>query len=170
MANKYLLKPVLKTAKQAFYLEDENGNTVYEGKMTKFSLLGASPFEFVNHVTGKTEEHKVGKTITVEQGNGGLISMLSKRSFFKYDGQKIWDYLHDQGIRIESGISGQKLGMSYDVTFKGAPLCTIANSSPKGKSIFTTDLYYDVTCEEADLDLVFLVAFSIAKTEQTIYS
>jgi hypothetical protein len=170
MANKYLLKPVLKTAKQAFYLEDENGNTVYEGKMTKFSLLGASPFEFVNHVTGKMEEHKVGKTVTVEQGNGGLLSMLSKRSYFKYDGQKIWDYLHDQGIRIDSGISGKKLGMSYDVTFKGAPLATIANSSPKGKSIFTTDLYYDVTCEEADLDLVFLVAFSIAKTEQTIYS
>ncbi len=170
MANKYLLKPVLKTAKQAFYLEDENGNTVYEGKMTKFSLLGASPFEFVNHVTGKMEEHKVGKTVTVEQGNGGLLSMLSKRSYFKYDGQKIWDYLHDQGIRIDSGISGKKLGMSYDVTFKGAPLATIANSSPKGKSIFTTDLYYDVTCEEADLGLVFLVAFSIAKTEQTIYS
>jgi hypothetical protein len=170
MANKYLLKPVLKTAKQAFYLEDENGNTVYEGKMTKFSLLGASPFEFVNHVTGKMEEHKVGKTVTVEQGNGGLLSMLSKRSYFKYDGQKIWDYLHDQGVRIDSGISGNKLGMSYDVTFKGAPLATIANSSPKGKSIFTTDLYYDVTCEEADLDLVFLVAFSIAKTEQTIYS
>ena len=170
MANKYLLKPVLKTAKQAFYLEDENGNTVYEGKMTKFSLLGASPFEFVNHVTGKTEEHKVGKTITVEQGNGGLLSMLSKRSYFKYDGQKIWDYLHDQGIRIESGVSNKKLGMSYDVIFKGAPLATIANSSPKGKSIFTTDLYYDVTCEEADLGLVFLVAFSIAKTEQTIYS
>ena len=170
MANKYLLKPVLKTAKQAFYLEDENGNTVYEGKMTRFSLLGASPFEFVNHITNRTEEHQVGKTITVEQGNGGLISMLSKRSYFKYDGQKIWDYLHEQGIRIESGISGTKLGMSYDVTFKGAPLCTIANSSPKGKSIFTTDLYYDVTCEEADLDLVFLVAFSIAKTDQTIYS
>ena len=170
MANKYLLKPVLKTAKQAFYLEDENGNTVYEGKMTKFSLLGPSPFEFVNHITNRTEEHAVGKTVTVEQGNGGLISMLSKRSYFKYDGQKIWDYLHEQGIRIESGISGKKLGMSYDVTFKGAPLATIANSSPKGKSIFTTDLYYDVICEEADLDLVFLVAFSIAKTDQTIYS
>ena len=170
MANKYMLKPVLKTAKQAFYLEDENGNTVYEGKMTKFSLLGPSPFEFVNHVTGKTEEHKVGKTVTVEQGNGGLISMLSKRSYFKYDGQKIWDYLHDQGIRIESGLSGKKLGMSYDVTLMGAPLCTIANSSPKGKSIFTTDLYYDVTSEEEDLDLVFLVAFSIAKTDQTIYN
>ena len=168
--NKYLLKPVLKTAKQAFCLEDEGGNTVYEGKMTKFSLLGASPFEFVNHVTGRTEEHKVGKTVTVEQGNGGLISMLSKRSYFKYDGQKIWDYLHDLGVRINSGISDKKLGMSYEVTFKGAPIATIANSSPKGKSIFTTDLYYDVICEESNLDLVFLVAFSIAKTDQTIYN
>ena len=170
MANKYLLKPVLKTAKQAFYLEDENGNTVYEGKMTKFSLLGASPFEFVNHVTGKTETHQVDKTITVEQGNGGLISMLSKRSYFKYDGQKIWDYLHDEGIRIGTGISDRKLGMSYDVTLKGEPLATIANSSPKGKSIITVDLYYDVICEEKDLDLAFLTAFAIAKTDQTLYN
>ena len=170
MAAKYLLKPVLKTAKQAFYLEDENGNTVYEGKMTKFSLLGASPFEFVNHITNKTEEHAIGKTITVGQGDGGLISVLSKRSYFKYDGKKIWDYLHDQGIRINSGVSGHKIGMSYDVTNRGEPLATIANSSPKGKSIFTTDLYYDVICEEKDLDLAFLVAFSIAKTEQTFYN
>ena len=170
MANKYLLKPVLKTAKQAFYLEDENGNTVYEGKMTKFSLLGASPFEFTNHITNKTEEHQVGKTITVEHGDGGLISFLSKRSYFKYDGEKIWDYLHGRGIRIENGISGNKVGMKYDVTYKGEPLAAIANSSPKGKSIFTTDLYYDVTCEEKDLDLVFLVAFAIAKTDQTLYN
>lgn len=170
MANKYLLKPVLKTAKQAFYLEDEDGNTVYEGKMTKFSLLGASLFAFVNHVTGKTEEHKVGKTVTVEQGNGGLLSMLSKRSYFKYDGEKIWDYLHDQGIRIETGVSGEKLGMRYEVSLRGEPLATIANSSPKGNSIFTTDLYYDVICEEGDLDLVFLVAFAIAMTNQTIYT
>ena len=40
----------------------------------------------------------------------------------------------------------------------------------KGESLITTDLYYDVTCEEKDLDLVFLVAFSIAKTEQTFYN
>ena len=170
MPNKYALKPVLKTVKQAFYLEDENGNKVYEGKMLKFSLLGASPFEFTNHITNKTQEHKVGKTITTEEGNGGLINMMSKRSSFKFDGKKIWDYLHDEGIRIDSRIAGNKLGMTYDVTFKGQPLATIAMSSPKGKSIITTDLYYDVFCEEKDLDLVFLVAFSIAKTEQTFYN
>ena len=169
--NKYLLKPKLATIKQTFFLEDENGNMVYEGKMTKFSLFGASPFEMVNHITNKTEEHKIGKTVTIEQNNGiDIIDFLSKRSYFKYDGKKIWDYLHDLGIRIDSKLSGNKVGMTYDITFEGKPLATIATSSPKGKSIITTDLYYDVTCEEKDLDLVFLVAFSIAKTEQTFYN
>ena len=169
--NKYLLKPKLATIKQAFYLEDENGNMVYEGKMTKFKFFGASPFEIVNHITNKTEEHKIGKTVTIEQSNGiDIIDFLSKRSYFKYDGKKIWDYLHDLGIRIDSKLSGNKVGMTYNVSFEGKPLATIATSSPKGKSLITTDLYYDVTCEEKDLDLVFLVAFSIAKTEQTFYN
>ncbi len=64
MPNKYLLKPKLGSMKQAFFLNDENGNLVYEGKMIKFKLFGASPFEFINHCTNKTEEHKIGKTIT----------------------------------------------------------------------------------------------------------
>jgi len=170
VANKYLLKPKLGTIKQAFYLEDESGNIVYEGKMIKFSLFGASPFEFINHLTNKTEEHKVGKAITVEQGGNNLISALSKRSYFKYDGNKIWDYLHDLGIRIDSKISSNKIGMTYEISFEGKPLATIASSSPKGKSFITMDMYYDVTCEEKDLDLVFLVAFSIARTEQTFYN
>ena len=137
--------------------------------MTKFSLFGASPFEFINHVTNKSEEHKVGKTVTIEQGGNDLISFMSKRSYFKYDDKKIWDYLHDLGIRIDSKVSTSKIGMTYEVSFEGKPLATIASSSLKGKSIITTDMYYDVTCEEKDLDLAFLVAFSIAKTEQTFY-
>ena len=170
MASKYLLKPVLKTIKQSFTLEDENNNVVYEAKMLKFSLLGASPYEFKNHITNKTEEHKIGKTITTEEGGDGLVSLLSKKSYFKYDGKKIWDYLHDLGIRVDSKMSGNKLGMTYNISFEGKDIATIATSSPKGKSFITTDLYYDVECEEKDLDLVFLVAFSIAKTEQTIYN
>ena len=35
--NKYLLKPKLATIKQAFFLEDENGNMVYEGKIRAFN-------------------------------------------------------------------------------------------------------------------------------------
>ncbi len=143
---------------------------IYEGKMTKFSLFGASPFEFVNHITNKTEEHKVGKTVTIEQGGNDLMSFMSTKSYFKYDDKNIWDYLHDLGIRINSKISEGKIGMTYDVTLEGKPLATMATSSPNGKSFITTGIYYDITCEEKDLDLVFLVAFSIAKTDQTFYN
>ena len=167
---KYHLKPVLGTIKQSFFLEDEKGNNIYEGKMIKFKLFGASPFEFINHITNKIEEHQIGKTVTVEQNGNGIFDVLSKRSWFKYDGKNIWDYLHDVGIRIDSKPSGNKLGMTYDVSYEGKPIATISSSSPKGKSFITTDMYYDITCEEQDLDLVYLVAFSIAKTEQTFYN
>lgn len=168
---KYLLKPALGTIKQAFSLIDENENIVYEGKMTKFKLFGASPFEFNNHITNKTEEHQIGKTVTIEQNNGAdIFSAMSKRSYFKYDGLKIWDYLHDKGIRIDSKVSSDKIGMTYNISCEGKEIATIVSTSPKGKSFITTDLYYDVTCDEKDLDLVFLVAFSIAKTEQTFYN
>lgn len=170
MANKYLLKPKLNTIKQTFFLEDQDGNIKYEGKMTKFSLFGASPYEFINYITNKTEEHKIGKTVTIEQGGNDLMSFMSKRSYFKYDGKKIWDYLHDLGIRIDSNLSSNKIGMTYEISFEGNHLATIASSSPKGKSFITTDMYYDVICEEKDLDLVFLVAFSISKTDQTFYN
>lgn len=170
MANKYLLKPKLNTIKQSFFLEDENSNIVYEGKMTKFSLFKASPFELVNHITNNREEHKIGKTVTIEQGGNDLVSFMSKKSYFKYDGKNIWDYLHGLGIRIDSKPSGNKIGMTYDISFEGKPLATVASSSPKGKSFITTDLYYDVICEEKDLDLVFLVALSIAKTDQVFYN
>lgn len=169
MANKkYMLKPVLGTIKESFTLVDENETLIYECRMNKFSLFGAAPYTFTNHITNKVEEHKVGKTVTTQES--GMVSMFSTSSSFKYDGEKIWDYLHQKGIRINSNISDSKIGMTYDISLEGKPLATIATSSPKGKSFITTDKYYEVNCDEQDLDLVFLVAFAIAKTEQTFYN
>ena len=165
--NKYHLKPTLKTIKQGTALEDENGKVVYEAKMLKFKWFGPSPFEFINNITNIKEEHKIGKTLT--QSESGIAEFFSTKSSFKYDGKNIWDYLHDMGIRIKSAIQSGKLGMTYDVSFEGNPIATITSSSPKGKSLITTDMYYDITCDEKDLDLVFLVAFSISRTEQVYY-
>ena len=167
MANKkYLLRPI----KQSFMMEDEEKRLVYEAKMLKFKLFTASPFAFINHITNINEEHKIGKTVTSEESGVDGVNVLATKSYFKYDGKNIWDYLHEKGIRIDSNISGKKLGMTYDITFEGKPLATVETSSPKGKSIITTDVFYDVICEEKDLDLVFLVAFAIAKTEQLFYN
>lgn len=167
--NKYLLKPKTGTAKERYFLEDENNNTIYEAGMLKFKLFGAAPYEFKNYKTGNVEEHSVGKVVTVEQGGNDWISFMSKRSYYKYDGVKIWDFLHDKGVRIDSKPSSDKVGMTYVISFEGKEIATIASSTPNGKSFITTDMYFDVTCDDKDLDLVFLVAFSIARTNQVMY-
>ena len=172
---KYLLKPITGTPKEGFILYDESGKEVYKTQMTKFKLFGASPFEFRNLITGKVEEHTLSKVLTVTQSFGNdiasaMLEMFTTKSGFKYDGQKIFEFLHEKGVRIDSHINTEKIGMKYDITFEGQPIATIANSSPSGNSILTVDRFYDVTCEEKDLDLVFLVAISIARTEQTFYN
>ena len=168
MTNKYMLRPITGTIKEGFTLVDEEDNLVYQAQMTKFKLFGASPFNFENYITNKKEEHTVSKTVTMEET--GVSGFFSTKSTFKHDGEKIWKYLHQKGIRINSKLSGNKLGMTYEVSLESNPLAVMASSSPKGKSLITNGMYYDITCEEKDLDLVFLVAFSIARTEQTFYN
>ena len=126
-------------------------------------------------ITNKSEEHTIGKVITTTQNHGddiasAIMDLMTTKSGFKYDGQKIFDYLHEKGIRVETSINSEKIGMKYNVTFEGNPIATLSNSSPKGKSLVTFSNYYDIDCDEKDLDLVFLVAFSIARTEQTFYN
>ena len=166
---KYLLKPSRKAIKEDIVLKDEEDKVVYEAKMLKFSLLGAAPFEFINYITNTKEEHKVGKTITLEENTIDIANFFSKKSYFKFDGKKIWDYLHEKEITINTSLSDNKLGMTYKAATNGRVFATISSSSPKGKSFITTNLYYDIICDETDLDLAFLVSFAIARTEQIFY-
>ena len=170
MANKYKMKPIVNTFKGGFYLENEEGKMVYEARMKKFKLFNPIPYIFINHITNKTEEHKIGGVVEINVGSSQLEQFLSARSYFKFDGQKIWDYLHDSGVSIDTNISNNKLGMVYTLSLNNEKIATIETSSPKGKSLITTKMIMDITCEEKDLDLAFLVAFSISKTEQTFYS
>ena len=164
----YFLHPEKKVLKQGFIMEDESKLVVYEAKMLKQPLFGPMIFEFVNHRTGQTAEHKVGKTVTLQQS--GLLEFFTTKSSFKYDGENIWDYLHGLGIRIQSGLSHNKIGMTYDVSLQGRHIATIATAAPNGgKSIVTGGSWYNVTAAEQDLDLAFLTAFAFARCEQVIY-
>ena len=162
MAKIYKFEQERKFLKAGYFMKDENGNIVYEAKMLTQPLIGASDFEFVNHLTNKTMSHKVSKTTTTETED-----LLSTNSRFKFDGKNIWDYLHEKGIRIDSSMSKGKFGLTYNVTLKGKPMATIATSTPKGKSPITLGNFLDVTVEDdKDMDLAFLVAFASARTEQ----
>ena len=166
----YLFQPEKKIMKQGFFMTDDNENVIYEAKMLKQPLIGAMQFEFVNHLTGKTTPHSVSKTVTTETSTNGFTDIFSTKSRFKLDGKNIWDHLHEIGIRINSSVSDRKLGMHYEVTLQGEHLATLSSTTPKGKSFLSSPFFYDVTTEEGSLDMAFLVAFAIARTDQTFYN
>ena len=166
--NTYLFQPEKKFLKQGFFMEDENKNIIYEAKVLKQSLLGSQEVNFINHKTNNSEEHKIGGVVTTNQS--GLFEMFSTKSSFKYDGKNIWDYLHEKGIRIDSQVSGNKIGMTYNITFEGQSMATIASTTPGGKSIMTSAHCYNVTTSDEYLDLAFLTTYAIAKTEQVFYN
>ncbi|MCR4839638.1 MAG: hypothetical protein K5897_12015 [Eubacterium sp.] len=179
MARHYFFHPTGKM-NQDFSMDDENKNPVYEAKAVKKGIFTAWQFEFTDHLANKTEMHKVGHTVTTEQHSGaiGLLGgvaaaaadWLSVRSWFKYDGTKIWDYLHAQGIRIDSHLAQGKIGMSYTVTLKGQELATLTMTTASGKnSLIGARFWYDVEMTGDNMELTFLTAFALAKTEQTFY-
>ena len=165
---KYTFQPEKKFVKQGFFMTDENNEKVYEAKVLKQGIITASKFEFINYITNKKEEHKIGHTITLEQE--GAFELIATKSYFKYDGKKIWDYLHDEGIRIDSSISKGKIGMTYSISLKGQDIATIAMTSPTGEdSIINSRNWLSIKTSEEYLDIIFLVAFSLSRTEQIFY-
>ena len=96
--NSYFFHPNGGGIKQGFLMENEAGAPVYEAKVLKMPLFGAATVEFIDHTTGRSEEHKIGHTATIEHENGGIFDAFSTKSYYKYDGVKIWDYLHEKGV------------------------------------------------------------------------
>ena len=163
MNNKtYTFQPEKKIFKQGSFLTDEEGKIVYEAKMLKQPLFSAYQFLFKNHITNKEVEHKVGHTLTSEMGGNGYIDIFSTKSYFKFDGKNIWDYLHEEGIRIETHAASGKLGLDYTITLKGKPMAEIKS----GGKFLGNHVVFNLITSEENLDLGFLVAFAVARTEQ----
>ena len=169
MAGKtYFFHPEKKILKQGYLLEDDQQQVVYEAKVLKQSLIGASEIEFINHLSGRSETHKVGKTVTTE--TSGMLGMFSTKSHFKFDGKKIWDYLHEKGIRIDSALSGGKIGMTYRISLRGEEIATIASAAANNSNfIVTSGSCYQVTTSEEHLDIAFLITMAFARTDQAFY-
>ena len=66
--------------------------------------------------------------------------------------------------------TNQTLDFFCDFDKISANVAEVEMSSKSGKGFFTSDHFYRVTADEADLDLAFLVTFAIARTEQMFYS
>ncbi|MBO4359445.1 MAG: DUF3592 domain-containing protein [Eubacteriaceae bacterium] len=159
--------------KPGYIMEDGERSVIFEGKMKKNALVGARTFEFRDHSAGSVTEHEVGHTVTEKYNE----EVLSARSWFKFDGENIWDVLHSKGIRVITDMRSRFPYIVYDVSRDTAPFARIETSSvyvheedelqhrivlPAGK------MYYRIWTSTDDFDLLFLTVFAISETEQTV--
>ena len=164
MNKSYFLHPEKKILKQGFVMEDEAGNVVFEAKVLKQPIIGAATVEFINHLTNMSEEHSVGQTVTIETLTGEVF--YTRKAYFKFDGENIWNFLYGEGVEINSGMQQGTLSLSYQVFYEGDLVATISmtNANHTGPALIPT-MNFEVVTEEGNIDLAFLVAYAIAKTE-----
>ncbi len=161
------------TLKPGYIVEDADRKVLYEGKMTRQALVGSRVFEFTNHVTGHVEEHEVGHTVTQSYND----EMFSAKSWFKLDGENIWDVLHGKGLRMATDLGRRFPNLTYNIAKDGRPFAVAETS---GKYVHEDDAaqhkmnvpvgryYYRVWTASAELDTLFLAIFAISETEQTM--
>lgn len=161
------------TLKPGYILEDAARRILFEGKMTKQALVGARVFEFVNHATGAVTEHEVGHTTTQSYND----EFFSVSSWFKFDGRKIWDVLHEKGLRMTTNLRSKFPNLIYEVSKNGVAYAIIETS---GKYVHEDEAaahklnipvgryYYRVWTNTNDLETLFLTIFAISETEQTV--
>lgn len=159
--------------KPGYLIEDADRKVLFEGKMTKNALVGARTFEFSDHTTGNVSEHEVGHTVTSSYND----EFFSVTSWFKFDGENIWDMLHARGLRMTTDLKSAFPRFIYQVTRNGEAFARIETSSvyvheedeashklaiPAGK------MYYRIWTASDDFETLFLTVFAISETEQAI--
>jgi len=162
----------LGTAKETCRIEDANGKVLYEAVSKKFSLVADSEMEFIDHELSRSAVHYIGKTVT---SSSDSIFVFDTHSTFTIDGKDVWKTLHQNGIRIETGLNGLK--WAYSLYRDDVEIAQIVST---GKNVHdetekitnAVSLYrgfYRIETKEQNLDAIFVTLFAIRKTEMMIY-
>ena len=160
------------TAKVGHRMEDVNKTVLYEAKVTKFSLIGATGMDFIDHEKGTTTPHQVGHEIETDYHS----ILIDSHSGFRFDGEDIWKHLRRNGVVIESSfMSGKPLWPQYRVLRDGEEIAVLQSS---GVHVHEEDAagdgklakmvpargYFRIQTREKNLDLLFVVAMAFART------
>ena len=160
------------TAKVGHRMEDVNKKVLYEAKVTKFSLIGATGMDFIDHEKGTTTPHQVGHEIETDYHS----ILIDNHSGFRFDGEDIWKHLKRNGVVIQSSfMSGKPLWPQYRVLRDGEEIAVLQSS---GVHVHEEDAagdgklakmvpargYFRIQTREKNLDLLFVVAMAFART------
>ncbi len=158
---------------QSFKLESENNQSLCEANLVKFKLLGASDFEFVNHVTASSVSHKVGKTTSVEQGTMGLS--MTTASYFKIDGKNCFDILEEKGYSFKILVKLDILHPEFALIDEAGNQVAVYKMNVPGEkedgvmAIGNKQSNIVITTDCEDLDAIFLGAFIMSRVDFSLY-
>lgn len=159
--------------KPGYLIEDASRNVLFEGKMLKNALVGAREFEFNDHTTGTVRDHQVGHTSTQSFND----EAFSAKSSFKFDGENVWDVIHDRGIRIATNMLSKFPYFVYDIARDGEPFARVESTSQyvheddeaqHNVVIPVGHMYYRIWTPSNDFDSLFLTIFAISESEQAV--
>lgn len=149
---------------QSFLVEDKDGHAVFEANKRYMSFLSPEEYDFINHVSEVKSVHTCSKTQSTSYGMNGVSVRTS--SYFKFDGEVIWEYLRGRGFTHEIQIQGL-LKMNINVFKDGKQIAHLENTGAKplqGGGIPARG-YYKINCYDKDLDAAVLYAITFSLTE-----
>ena len=158
---------------QSFKLENENDQSLYEANMLKFRLFTASDYEFVNNAAMTATVHKVGKTVSAEQGTMGLS--MTTASYFKLDGRNCFDILEERGYSFKLLVKPDILHPEFALVDKvGDQVAVYKMNVPADKeegvaAIGNKQCNTVITTDLEDIETVFLGAFIISRVDFSLY-
>lgn len=156
---------------QSHVMKNEAAEPVFEGNCRKMELVRDTEYDFVDVLTGETELHRIGHTVTRSVGTVlGFIAPIS--SSFTIDGEDIWDWFAKQGYGFTWSHKGIK--SIYSVTRWQIPIATIEEAGTEimgekyegrtGSKLPSKGLYR-ISCRESDRKAMFMMAFTLSRIE-----
>lgn len=159
-----------KGLKTNYVMEDEKKEKVYEAIMDKFTLFKPYKYTFKNLKTKKSETYDISHRVTKSNGIG-IDKHTSLRfvtdSYIKINGENNWEYLTKLGCKYEISMNGLKQNyILYKNDVKIAEINTTGSNVYNDEGVLSklpVNGNYQITCEEKDLDIVFMFAFMMAR-------
>jgi len=150
-----------------FVLEDEDKNVIYDAITKKYRLFSPSDYEFVNHLTGRKIEHKVGKKTTTSVGDEHgyrITSHITTDVFLKIDGEDFKEIYKRKNIFID--FNGDVFNPAFELYISNQKVAQIDVTSVNQtvtegfKSKLKAMGYFKVVISNTDLlDDIFFALF-----------
>ena len=158
------------TPKYGHRIENKSRKVLYEAKMTKYSVVAAHHFDFIDHEHGTTTAHLVSGT---EETENNFI-LFDNHYTFDFDGEDVWKHLKRNGISVETERQEGTVWPRFRVSRDGEEIAIMEATSQhvheedeeqhKVMKKLAVQGFYRIWTREENLDVVFITAMAFARS------